>query len=70
MIQPRSGGATVVQPAPQPSNTTIVQPPAQPNTTIVQPAPQSSGTVYQPAQPAPSNKTTVVRPDGTIERRD
>ena len=48
VIKPQDGGATIVQPAPQP------------NTTIVQPAPQ------QPAQP----RTTVVRPDGTIERHD
>jgi hypothetical protein len=61
VIQPRSDGATIVQPAPQPSNnTTIVQPP---------PAPAQQGTVYQPA-PSNAGKTTVVRPDGTIERHD
>jgi hypothetical protein len=57
------GGNVIVQPA-QPA-------PAQPNTTVITPAPaqpQSNTTVITPA---PSNKsdTTIVHPDGSIERR-
>ena len=66
-VQPgTSGGATVIQ---NPNGTsTVVQPPPQQNTTVVQPAAPAPQSQYQTAPAPADNHTTVVRPDGTIER--
>jgi hypothetical protein len=70
-VQPgASGGATVIQ---NPNGTsTVVQPPPQQNTTVVQPAPApAQQQQYQTTPSSTDNRsTTVVRPDGTIERHD
>jgi hypothetical protein len=68
-VQPgATGGATVIQPPA--GGATVVQPPPQQNTTVITPAPAPAATPQQyQTTPAPAdNHTTVVRPDGTIER--
>jgi hypothetical protein len=70
-VQPgTSGGATVIQPPA--GGATVVQPPPQQNTTVITPAPAPATPQQYQTTPSqqPADRTTVVRPDGTIERHD